>query len=131
MSDDLVTIITPATEFEANVLAIVLKDNGIEAFVFATPTIGIGVPLSGGTSGVPLQVARDDVERAKQILHENKRHSIDIDWEELSPEGSDEPYRPSMMHRFFKVLAIVVAIWMVGSFLVSIVVSIVNFVFAL
>ena len=42
MSDDLVTIVTPATEFEANILAIVLKDNGIEAFVFATPTIGIG-----------------------------------------------------------------------------------------
>ena len=126
MNEDLVTIITPPTEFEANVLAIVLKDNGIDAFVFATPTIGIGVPLSGGMIGVPLQVARDDVERAKQILLENKRHSIDIDWDELSRDGSEEPYRPSIMKRFFKVLAIVIAVCMVGSILLSIV----NFLFA-
>ncbi len=121
MSEDLVTIVTPPTEFEANVLAIVLKDNGIEAFVFATPTIGIGVPLSGGMHGVPLQVARDDVEKAKQILLENKRHSIDIDWDELNAEGGDEPYRPSSMQRVFKVMAIVIAIWLIGSFVVSLV----------
>ncbi len=127
MNEDLVTIVTPATEFEANILAIVLKDNGIEAFVFATPTIGIGVPLSGGTSGVPLQVARHDVKRAKQVLLENKRHSIDIDWDELGPEGTDRPYRPSTRNKFFKVLAVLVLIWLLGSVLLSIV----NFVFAL
>ncbi len=127
MNEDLITIITPQTEFEANVLAIVLKDHGIEAFVFATPTIGIGVPLSGGMRGVPLQVARGDVERAQQILLENKKHSIDIDWDELSSDGSDEPYRPSIMKKFFKVLAILLAIWMIGSILISIF----NFVFVL
>ena len=127
MNEDLITIITPQTEFEANVLAIVLRDHGIEAFVFATPTIGIGVPLSGGMRGVPLQVARGDVERAQQILLENRRHSIDIDWDELSPDGTDEPYRQSIMKKFFKVLTILLAIWMIGSILISIF----NFVFAL
>ena len=127
MNEDLITIITPQTEFEANVLAIVLRDHGIEAFVFATPTIGIGVPLSGGMRGVPLQVARGDVERAQQILLENRRHSIDIDWDELSPDGTDEPYRQSIMKKFFKVLAILIAIWIIGSTLISIF----NFVFAL
>ncbi len=83
MSEDLVTLICPPTEFEANVLAIVLRDNGIEAFVFATPTIGVGVGLSAGQLGVPLQVMRKDVVMARQVLLENKRNSIDIDWEEL------------------------------------------------
>ena len=46
MSKDLVTLICPPTEFEANILAIVLRDHGIEAFVFATPAIGVGVGLS-------------------------------------------------------------------------------------
>jgi hypothetical protein len=90
MSKDLVTIVTPQTEFEANILAIVLRDNGIDAFVFALPAIGIGVNLSHGTVGVPLQVRQEDVEVAKQILIDNKRNSIDIDWDELGLSGSDE-----------------------------------------
>lgn len=94
MSKDLVTLLTPPTEFEANILAIVLRDNGIEAFVFAMPTIGVGIGLSAGQQGVPLQVQSDDIERAREILLENKRHSIDIDWEELESFGVENtsPY---------------------------------------
>ena len=93
MNGDLVTLIVPQTEFEANILAIVLRDHGIDAFVFAAPALGSGVPLSGGTIGVPLQVRRDDLERARQVLIDNKRHSIDIDWDELELSGSEtEPY---------------------------------------
>ena len=83
MSRDLVTLVTPQTEFEANIIAIVLRDNGIEAFVFSMPQAGMGVNLSGGLSGVPVQVKQEDAEMAKQVLLENKRHSIDIDWDEL------------------------------------------------
>ena len=90
MSKDLVTLVFPQTEFEANVLAIVLRDHGIEAFVFATPSIGVGVNLAGGQHGVPLQVKREDVEMAKKVLLENKRHSIDIDWGELERFGEDD-----------------------------------------
>ena len=98
MSKDLVTLLCPPTEFEANILAIVLKDNGIEAFVFATPTIGVGVGLTAGRLGVPLQVKKEDVEIARQILLDNKRHSIDIDWDELEAVGSDSPpFQPKTM----------------------------------
>jgi len=90
MSKDLVTLFCPPTEFEANVLAIVLKDNGIDAFVFATPTIGVGVGLNAGRLGVPLQVKREDLEMARRILLDNKQHSIDIDWGE--PEIGDDDY---------------------------------------
>jgi hypothetical protein len=89
MSKDLVTLICPPTEFEANILAIVLRDHGIGAFVFATPAIGVGVELSSGWRGVPLQVKKEDVEIARQVLLDNRRHSIDIDWDELQISDED------------------------------------------
>jgi hypothetical protein len=101
MSDDLVTLVAPPTEFEANILAIVLKDNGVEAFVFGAPGLAIGVSFNQGTIGVPLQVRRSEFEKAKQILIDNKRHSIDIDWEELESMGKDDdakgPFEPVLM----------------------------------
>ena len=89
MSKDLVTLICPPTEFEANILTIVLRDHGIEAFVFATPAIGVGVELSSGWRGVPLQVKKEEVEIARQVLLDNRRHSIDIDWDELQISDED------------------------------------------
>ena len=89
---------TVPSEFEANLLAIVLRDNDIEAFVFGSSASGIGVPFSGGTIGIPLQVRQDDVDKAAQVLAANKRNSIDIDWDELELAGSDvEVYKPTTM----------------------------------
>ena len=125
MSEDLVTLITPPTEFEANILAIVLRENGIEANVFAIPTIGIGIPLSGGLPGVPLQVKSSDVEKARKILLENKRDSIDIDWDELEFSGSDEPYKGGGVPLLVKAIVVVVIMWIVVAYAASIF----NFVF--
>ena len=95
---DLVTLIAPQSEFEANILAIVLRDHGINAFVFSSAHLGLGVPLSHGTYGVPLQVRREDVADARRILLENRRNSIDVDWDELELAGSDEDvYEPTAM----------------------------------
>ena len=87
---DLVTLIVPQSEFEANLLAIVLRDHGIDAVVFASAHLGIGVPLSHGRFGVPLQVCREDVVEARQILLDNRRDSIDIAWDELGLEGDED-----------------------------------------
>lgn len=95
---DLVTLIVPQSEFEANLLAIVLHDHGIDAVVFSSAHLGTGVPLSHGRFGVPLQVCREDVEEARQILLENRRDSVDIDWDELELEGSaDDRYEVTTM----------------------------------
>ena len=111
MSQDLVTLMTVPSEFEANLLAIVLKDNGIEAFVFASSASGIGVPFSGGTIGIPLQVREDDVDKATQILAANKQDSIDIDWNELELEGSGvEAHEPTMMSIPAKIAFFITAI---------------------
>jgi len=125
MNDDLVTLITPPTEFEANLLAIVLQDNGVEAKVFAIPTVGIGIPLSGGLQGVPLQVRASDVEKARQILLENKRHSVDIDWDELELSGSEEPFKGRGIPLYVKVIVVVIITW----FIVSYAASFLNFIF--
>jgi len=129
MSVDLVTLTTAPTEFEANLLAIVLKDHGIEAFVFASPGSALGVQLSGGTVGVPLQVREDDLVEAKQILASNKRDSIDIDWDELELAGKDFSetgvYKPAMMSlpaKFaFAVTAIVLLLGIVIGLISSII----------
>jgi len=120
MRDDLVTIVTPPTEFEANILAIVLRDNNIEAHVFAAPIMGVGVALSGGTIGVPLQVPKHDLERATKVLSENKHRSIDIDWDELELSGSNAPYKASVMQPIAKIIAIVIILSFVGTFVASI-----------
>ena len=129
MSVDLVTLTTAPTEFEANLLAIVLKDHGIEAFVFATPGSALGVQLSGGTVGVPLQVREDDLVEAKQILAFNKRDSIHIDWDELELAGKDFSetgvHKPAMMSlpaKFaFAVTAIVLLLGIVIGLISSII----------
>tara|TARA_X000000368_G_C22816898_1_gene617196 strand:- start:406 stop:783 length:378 start_codon:yes stop_codon:yes gene_type:complete len=92
MTNDLVTLLSPRTDFEANLLAIVLRDHGIEAFVFSSSALGIGVGFSAGSVGVPLQVRREDVDKAREILLANKRHSIDIDWHELESDGEGDSY---------------------------------------
>ena len=95
---DLVTLIVAQSEFEANILAIVLRDHGIDAVVFSSAHLGIGVPLSHGRFGVPLQVRNEDVEEARKILLENRRDSIDIDWDELGLEGdADDRYEVTTM----------------------------------
>lgn len=117
MSRDLVTLVSPQTEFEANILAIVLRDNGIEAYVFSDPGATFGVSFSSGTLGFPLQVPREKLETARLVLLENKRHSIDIDWDELELGGSDTtPYEPKLMPIsariafFFVILALIAGI---------------------
>jgi hypothetical protein len=121
MSKDLVTLFCPPTEFEANVLAIVLRDHGIDAFVFATPTIGVGVGLNSGRLGVPLQVKREDVELAKQVLLENKHHSIDIDWGELEVGNDDSEYEPSLMPITARVAFFAVLLSLISGLLVLII----------
>ncbi|HJN71889.1 MAG TPA: DUF2007 domain-containing protein [Phycisphaerales bacterium] len=125
MSQDLVTLLTVPSEFEANLLAIVLRDNDIEAFVFASSASGIGVPFSGGTLGIPLQVSSEDVEKAKEVLAENKRDSIDIDWNELQLADSDhEFHEPTMMRLPAKIAFFITAIVLLIGLAISLFITI-------
>ena len=126
MSQDLVTLAAPPTEFEANLLAVVLRDHGIDAFVFAAPASGIGVPFCSGTLGISLQVKSEDVEEARRVLASNKRDSIDIDWDELELTGQENPNRaPATMRLPAKVAFAVTAIVLLCGLLISLVFSII------
>ncbi|MCH2135131.1 MAG: hypothetical protein MK101_00960 [Phycisphaerales bacterium] len=102
MSDDpdrLVTVTSAATEFAANVAVAVLADHGIEAKAFAglASWWGVGGPGKGSTFwNIPVQVRARDLERARAALTENKRDSVDIDWDavELGDREDDAPLTP-------------------------------------
>ncbi len=79
--DDLVTVASTATPFEAHTLAAVLQDAGVEAVVMGT-TPWAGVPLDA-SSRVAVQVRRELAERARLVLEANVSDSIDIDWDEI------------------------------------------------
>jgi hypothetical protein len=57
------TVKTYSTRVDAEVAKIALAAAGVPAFV-----VGIGTDLEGGTSGVQLLVAEDDVEAALRVL---------------------------------------------------------------
>jgi hypothetical protein len=80
-ADDLVTVTTCATEFEAQTKAAVLREADIDAVVFAAAHAAL--PLGGKFFGVPVQVRAADVDRAKAALAENKIQAASVDWDSV------------------------------------------------
>ena len=79
-SDDLVTLTTAASEFEAQAIVAVLQEAGIEAFAFGA--VQAWYPLAGQIA-VPVQVRQADVDRAEVALKQNVADSIDLDWNDV------------------------------------------------
>ncbi len=79
--DELATLITTRHGFEAHVIVAVLQEAGIDARAF--DAIQTSLPLGGGFTGVPVQVRRGDLARAKEALKNNLSDSIDLDWEQV------------------------------------------------
>ena len=79
--DDLVTLTTKPTEFEANILVAVLREAGIEAFAFGTSAAML--ELSPRITPAYVQVRQADLERAREALKQNVADSVDLDWDEV------------------------------------------------
>ena len=95
-NDDLVTLLTATSEFAANSIVIVLKDAGIEAFAFGSAQNIFGVTgMTGNLLNTPVQVRREDLERAKAALEANRIDSVDIDWNTVDVGTPDDPQRSS------------------------------------
>lgn len=95
-NDDLVTLLTATSEFAANSIVIVLKDAGIEAFAFGSAQNIFGVTgMTGNLLNTPVQVRREDLERAKSVLEANRTDSVDIDWSTVDVGTPDEQARAS------------------------------------
>lgn len=79
--DDLKTVVSCPTEFEAATKVAVLEEAGIEAFVFGAAHAAL--PLGQKFLAVPVQVRAADLERARVILSENRANAPSIDWDSV------------------------------------------------
>ncbi len=89
--DALATLRTVGSEFEAHTLVAVLREEGIEAHAFAA--LHASLPLGQRRFGVPVQVRRADLERARAALKKNASDSVDLDWDEVDV-GEREDHLP-------------------------------------
>lgn len=87
-SNDLVTVFTYASEFEAQTKAAVLHEAGIDAFVFGS--VYGTLPLATKFLRVPLQVRAADVERARAVLVESKIEAASVDWDSVDLGERDD-----------------------------------------
>jgi len=96
--DQMVTLTTAATEYAANITVVVLADAGIEAKAFGGLATVLPGVFGGAPSvfGVPVQVRAGDLDQARQVLSNNKRDSVDIDWDavEVGEREDDSPLTP-------------------------------------
>jgi len=90
--DQLITLTSASTEFAAQIAATVLREAGIETFVFGSTGTAMGLSMTGAAPlarggdqiwGVPVQVRRRDFDRARELLQANRRDSVDIDWNQV------------------------------------------------
>ncbi|MBV0932635.1 putative signal transducing protein [Marinobacterium weihaiense] len=84
----LVTIARYTYPYEAQIARALLDSEGIRAFVADEQTINMQWLYSDALGGVRLQVAAEDVERACQLLAEDREAPL------LEQEGEDRPACP-------------------------------------
>ena len=90
--DDLVTLTTVETQFQAGIIVAVLEDTGIKAFSFGA--LNALYPISQRITPVVVQVRQGDLEAARAALKQNVADSVDIDWDEVDV-GELEDAAPS------------------------------------
>ncbi len=82
--DDPAVVVTVPTEFEAHTIAAILKTDGIESIVTNSAPSWTGLmPISPTALGSAVVVRRADLERARTVLRESERDSVDIDWDQV------------------------------------------------
>ncbi len=128
--DDLVTVVTCASEFEAATKAAVLEEAGIEAFTFGA--VHASLPLPTKFLQVPVQVRAAALDRAKAALAENKVESASVDWDSVDVGEREDtlplrkPRRMPLPARIGFVLAMIVLATMLLGIVWSAVIAIVS-----
>lgn len=106
--ETLIPVIDAAGPAEAHVIASLLREEGIEAFVFDTAAQTLQWEAPRIINPYFVHVQRKDAERARAIIRSNREESIDFDWDEISlgepvdetarkianQPGLDEPLEP-------------------------------------
>jgi hypothetical protein len=84
-AEDLKTLTTVTNEFEASAIVSALEAEGIRATAVGGYTAGFRAEVPGGVSVI---VGEADLERAKKVLEELRRHGAEVDWSQVDV---DEP----------------------------------------
>lgn len=87
--DDLVVLMSVATEFHAESIVAALADMDVEAVAFGAAAGGLGMPLSPKGHSVPVQVRRGDLERARDALERIRAGALQINWDEVEFDDPD------------------------------------------
>lgn len=98
---ELVALTTAAHEFEGEAIAEALRAQEIPAEVFGgIAKAGLQWDI-GFTDPVKVMVRRGDLGRAGAVLRAVRAESVDLDWDEVQPAGSEQapPVPPSSHHR--------------------------------
>ena len=89
--DDLAVVVRVPTEFEAHTIAAILHESGIEATVApGAPTWTGQIALGATDQGSAVVVRSADLRRARTVLDESDRDSVDLDWDEVDVGDRDD-----------------------------------------
>lgn len=91
----LVTVHVATSDFEAQTIAAVLRDGGVDAAVFGAAVGAFGLTGSGSRllGGVPVQVRAGELDRAKGLLRANKYLADSVDWDSVDVGEEDDAAR--------------------------------------
>lgn len=82
--DEPAVVVRVQSEFEAHTIAAILQEGGIDATVTSNAPSWTGqMPVSPTGRGAAVIVRGADLRRAREILGESERASVDLDWDEV------------------------------------------------
>ncbi len=88
---ELGVVVRVPSEFEAHTIAAILHEAGIEATVVAGAPSWTGqIDISPGAQGSAVVVRSTDLRRARTVLDESDRDSIDLDWDAVDVGERDD-----------------------------------------
>ena len=68
---------------EAHIVASMLRESGVEAFVFDTANQTLQWDAPRIINPYLIHVKHEDLDRARQLIKSNREESVDLDWDEV------------------------------------------------
>ena len=89
--DELAVVVRVPSEFEAHTIAAILHEGGIEATVApGAPSWTGQIALGATDQGSAVVVRSADLRRARTVLDESDRDSVDLNWDEVDVGDRDD-----------------------------------------
>jgi hypothetical protein len=85
--EDLKTLTTVTNDFEGSAIVSALEAEGIRARAVGGYTAGFRAEAPGSVSVI---VAEADLERAKKVLDELRRHGAEVDWSQVDVDRPED-----------------------------------------